>query len=323
MDNRIELPGLESIRRGVNPLFVWLMIILVALFGAIGLKLPDPAGLIVEFVTAMTLIIGMPVLIWTLALQRYTLYQIDSAGLLIRGLFRGISIRWSDVHSVRMRPNGALQFLTATGSRTARLDNPYMMASAYQHLGRYLPASALDFGGAIEPFFAPMPGDLPAEVVWENPHPARLWPWYLRIGAGIIIFGVACFYSFLGHRRYLSSVWTSACGLAGLINTLMPDPRAVARRVEVSARGLIVDLPRGWRPIEWDSIRNAGYSKNGIHIMSSVSSFVIPQAGDDEAWDRFVRVLSYRLRTKSHPVLLPTVEQVESPIWAKWGYRHG
>lgn len=304
---RVEIPGLERAARGLDPRVVWALVLGIPalIIGVSTLGLRDPIGLIADFLAVMLVLVGLPVIIWVLVAARNCRRETGPDGLLVRGLYGSKFLRWTQVNSVRTLGNGALDLATTGGSLTIKLGDPVLNASVMQHLSRYLPQDALQFDHATESIFAPAPDDVLADIVWENPRLIRVWPRYLAVIISCVLWTAVIVDSIL-HRSQHFWCGGMVAPATTLILALGTDSRTIARRVTATADKLIVEYWRGRAEATWDQIYTINWGRSHVCIWATRFSAYIPTAERTAELDRLLRAISYRLRTRTRPLVFPT-----------------
>lgn len=304
--NPIVLPGIDSVKRGISPRLIWMLLICIPtiIIGISALRLKDPIGLIADFLVFMLIPIGLPIIIGVLIGYKYSQYKTDITGLTILGLFGSIHIRWSDVTSAKTLQNDDVEFSTTTGQRVIRLCDPYILASTLQNLRRYLPEDVLKFGESVQSFFVPIPDDFPEEIVWENPNSIRMWPTYTRQGILTILLVAMIIDWVIRHSTLGMMLWYMPFYILLFINLFVADARFIARRVTVKADQLIIEVTRKSYVINWDRVQSIMCGKRGINIISREGTILIPYFSNDATQHQVLQAMSYRLRARVKPMLV-------------------
>ncbi len=302
MNPHIELPGLESIKRGVHPALIWsLLCVPIAAIVAI-------VALVVRgdfFSCALAAAYGVPTLIIfavPIFLRSYAQYLTTPDGITARGLFRTRTIRWSDVKLVTVMPDGKRRIVSDHDDMIIPISRIELVGSVWQHLRRHGMEQGFQLWPSARSFWEPVP-DLPDEIAWANPRPpsawlyivGRLYPWII-----IPLYLLHMLLSWFGWSSILVP-WVPFVMLPAI---LIGQTAWVPRRVKITPDLLIVDYGREHKEIPWDRVR-LGMASDSSHrtFVWHRGGVSIPVRPNDPQVGRILWALSYKLRYQPKPSL--------------------
>lgn len=301
MENRGEIPSLESVTRGMRPVVVWVLLIgLPVLAGGLyAAGLAGRVGSLATSVATVSIITWVAVIATILITWGDSRYETSPEGLTVRGLTYTRSVRWSDIDSVQADYNGWFTLSAADISLQVHLNDLHLMVSIWQHLRRYGLEKALYQWKPAKEFLSPIPEDLPEEFVWENPKPPKLfWLWYTATTIYICIIIAFIIYVLIA-REHSNPFNYLLVFLVISMRRYWKSPLLIARRVIATPDKLIIDLPHERKEARWEDIRSAIRDKTRADLLINKRTVHIPVRSGDKSAEYLVWVISQRLRFSS------------------------
>jgi hypothetical protein len=323
------LPELDCVSTGKGMVIIvvvaWLMVSAIAgalcgvVYAVIRFGRSTPFNL-VEFI-AVSAAFGVVAALLMLRTNWFDCqWSTDSSGLTIRGLSRERRVEWSAITQATGKAAESDKIVCTLKTSSGKIVVSDLLgstggligASIYQHLRKYGKGDESLLSPSARTFWTPIPGEIPSEMDWHNPHPPD-WPLTLVV-ALLVLIAVPLVY-YLGPNVRWGDAWKYlhqfAAGVIPLGYFKFRERLIAARTVSVRHDGIEMRTARRMVYVPWRDIGCVQWHQQQNTLTIGRSSYsdvgMIRYRADDLSSAILILAIIRQLRLVHHkpPVAIP------------------